>query len=174
MSEYSIIGPSHHDVYPAISPAHTLKAAAKGKIVLITGGGTGIGKATAHAFAQANAKMVIITGRRIEKLEAAKVSIETESQACRVLALSCDVKDEKSVKNLFAELKTQGLTVDVLVNNAGTRESKGQIVDTDPKTWWGDYVSVLPKHIYSYHLLQYPNTVYRSSFNVQGSFERLQ
>ena len=99
----------------------------------------------AIAYAQAGAEIVIITGRRANKLDDVRAVIGKESPSCRVLALSCDVKDEKSVDDLFATLKAQGVHLDVLINNAGSSAGKGSIADSDPSLWWGDYVSPTTK-----------------------------
>jgi NADP-dependent 3-hydroxy acid dehydrogenase YdfG len=57
-----------------------------------------------------------------------------------LLALSSDVKDEKSIENLIAELRKHNVQVDVLSNNTGTSNSWSSIKDSGPTTWWGDYV----------------------------------
>ena len=58
----------HHAPYDDIDPKSP-ELSVSGKVVLITGGGTGIGSATVAAFATAGAKHVIIAGRRMEPLE---------------------------------------------------------------------------------------------------------
>jgi len=68
-----------------------------GKLAVITGGGSGIGEATAHVFAQAGAT-VVVTGRRIEPLE--KVARTTGGHA-----IACDVSDQADVQAMFAKAK---------------------------------------------------------------------
>lgn len=87
------------------------------KVVLITGATSGIGKATAQAFAKEGYK-VIITGRRTERLEALKADLE-EQYGAKVCVASFDVRDEQLCNNLLATLPNEFAEVDILVNNAG-------------------------------------------------------
>lgn len=87
------------------------------RVALVTGGGTGIGKAAAKALLQAGYQ-VVITGRNIDKLEAALKDIGGTQVS--TLAVASDVGDPESVKQLFARLKEKFGRLDVLFNNAGT------------------------------------------------------
>jgi len=88
------------------------------KIALITGGSSGIGLATAILFAREGAKVAILA-RRPDKLHEAKAEVQRAGEPGKVLAIPCDVTDEKAVAAAFREtVKTFG-RVDVVVNNAG-------------------------------------------------------
>ena len=88
----------------------------KGKVAVITGGGTGIGKACALAFAEEGCK-IAICGRRQDKLD----SVKKEFASCgrELLAVAADASMEKQLE-VFAELiyKQYG-RIDIWVNNAG-------------------------------------------------------
>lgn len=98
-----------------------------GKLAVITGGGSGIGEATAHVFAQAGAT-VVVTGRRLEPLE--KVA-----NAVGGHAIACDVSDQGDVKKLFAQAKEITGSVDVLLNNAGGPGPIAPVADVDMGEW---------------------------------------
>lgn len=83
-----------------------------GKHALVTGGGTGVGKAIALALAQAGVA-VTICGRRKAPLEA----VAQESKG--IHAIAADVTDEVAMANLFAEAEKAGGPVDIVVANAG-------------------------------------------------------
>jgi len=85
-----------------------------GKIVLVTGAGTGIGRAIALAFLRAG-DSVVLAGRRQEPLDA----VAAESGTDRALAVSADVGNPASVDALFTTIKEKFGRLDVLVNNAG-------------------------------------------------------
>ena len=87
------------------------------RVALVTGGGTGIGKAAAKALLQAGYQ-VVITGRNLDKLQAALEDIGGAD--ANTLAVASDVGDPDSVKQLFASLKAKFGRIDVLFNNAGT------------------------------------------------------
>jgi NAD(P)-dependent dehydrogenase (short-subunit alcohol dehydrogenase family) len=84
------------------------------KVALITGGGTGVGKATAVALAKVG-YAVVLAGRRAEPLEAAAGEIGKNA-----LAVATDIGDPASVKALFARTKEKFGRLDLLFNNAGT------------------------------------------------------
>lgn len=88
-----------------------------GKVVLITGASTGIGEATAHAFAKAGAR-VIISARTEYKLHALRTALE-QSYDADVLSLSLDVRDRDAVATALAGLDRDWMDIDILVNNAG-------------------------------------------------------
>ncbi len=88
----------------------------RGKVALISGGGTGIGRATAQAFASSGAR-VAICGRRPEPLQA--VCDELEASGAECMALPCDVREPDQIKRLLDATLDRFGTVDVLVNNAG-------------------------------------------------------
>lgn len=88
----------------------------KGKVIVITGGGTGLGKAMSSYFLQLGANLVI-TSRKLEVLK--KTAEELKNQfGGDVLPVECDVRDEKQVDNLLKETLAHYGKVDVLVNNA--------------------------------------------------------
>jgi NAD(P)-dependent dehydrogenase (short-subunit alcohol dehydrogenase family) len=85
------------------------------KIALITGGGTGVGRATALALAKAGWSLVL-AGRRQEPLE----QTVADAAPAECLAVVTDVSDSASVENLFAKVKERFGRLDLLFNNAGT------------------------------------------------------
>ena len=88
-----------------------------GKVALITGGGTGIGRAIALAFAREGAS-VAVAGRRLEKLR--EVINEVHKQDGAGLAMECDVTRSRDVERAVKGTVERFGRVNVLVNNAGT------------------------------------------------------
>lgn len=88
----------------------------EGKHVLVTGGGTGIGRAVAHAFVRTGAA-VAICGRRPEPLEATRAELEAIGGRC--VAISCDVREPDRVASMLDAVLEEFGSLDVLVNNAG-------------------------------------------------------
>ena len=86
------------------------------KVIIVTGGGSGIGRCTAHELASLGAQ-VVITGRKIEKLE--KIAAEISEDGGKVHFIVCDNRDEEQVKNMIAEVIEKFGKLDGLVNNAG-------------------------------------------------------
>jgi NAD(P)-dependent dehydrogenase (short-subunit alcohol dehydrogenase family) len=86
------------------------------KVALVTGAGTGIGKAAAKALLNGGFQ-VVLTGRNLEKLTLAIQAIGGNHQNC--LAIACDVGKPEEVRRLFAEIQKQFGRIDVLFNNAG-------------------------------------------------------
>jgi meso-butanediol dehydrogenase/(S,S)-butanediol dehydrogenase/diacetyl reductase len=101
----------------------------KGKVALITGGGTGIGTAIAERFV-ADGAQVCITGRRKELLEKVAQSLPSGS----VAICPGDVSQEEDVKRMVETTVKFGGKIDVLVNNAAINHP-APIAELDPKTW---------------------------------------
>ncbi|POY41526.1 short-chain dehydrogenase [Flavobacterium alvei] len=90
--------------------------ALKGKVIVVTGGGSGLGKAMTRYFMELGAK-VAISSRDLEKLQNTAKELETETGGT-CLAVQCDVRHYEEVENMLEEvLKTYG-KIDVLLNNA--------------------------------------------------------
>lgn len=99
------------------APAFPLAPEAnRGRVALITGGGTGIGRATALALTASGAS-VVICGRRPEPLHDTARAIERTGG--RVLAVSADIREPDQVERAVGAALERFGTVDVLVNNAG-------------------------------------------------------
>lgn len=98
-----------------------------GKLAIITGGGSGIGEATARVFADAGAR-VVVTGRRLGPLE--KVAGEIGGHA-----IACDVSDHGEVKAMFAKAHKITGNVDVLLNNAGGPGPIAPVAEVDMDAW---------------------------------------
>jgi 3-oxoacyl-[acyl-carrier protein] reductase len=88
----------------------------KDKVVIITGGGTGIGKATAVKAAEAGAKVIINYSRSAK--EAEETAGEISKRGGTALAVKADVAKEKEVNDLVSKTVSAFGTVDCLVNNA--------------------------------------------------------
>jgi NAD(P)-dependent dehydrogenase (short-subunit alcohol dehydrogenase family) len=89
----------------------------KGKIALVTGGGTGVGRAISAALLAAG-YTVMISGRRKEVLDDAAKALAAETGG-KVRAIAADVSDPVSVAALFDGIKSGFGRLDLLVNNAG-------------------------------------------------------
>jgi len=90
--------------------------ALKGKTIIITGGGTGLGKAMGTYFLQLGANLVI-TSRKLDILKQTAAEMEAATGG-KVLAIACDVRKYEEVENMLNEsVKTFG-SVDALLNNA--------------------------------------------------------
>jgi NAD(P)-dependent dehydrogenase (short-subunit alcohol dehydrogenase family) len=88
----------------------------KPKIVLITGGSGGLGRALASVFATQGHR-VVITGRNPDKLDSTAEQISINGG--QILALPCDIVDRDQVKGLAHEIATRWGRVQILINNAG-------------------------------------------------------
>ena len=103
----------------------------KEKIAVITGAGSGIGRSTALALAEAGFK-VSLGGRRIENLEETAQHINDESG---VLTVPTDVTNPGSVQNLFKTTVDRFGRVDLLFNNAGTSSASTLLEDLSDEEW---------------------------------------
>src|SRR5262245_58821125 len=88
-----------------------------GRVALVTGGGTGIGRATAIELARSGAS-VVICGRRAEPLDRTRAEIVSETGA-ECLAIGADVREPDEVDHVVGAALDRFGHVDVLVNNAG-------------------------------------------------------
>ena len=101
---------------PDLFKDRSLSGAIGGRVVLITGASSGIGRATAVKCAAAGAK-VLLVARSPEKLEETRAEIEESGGAAHIH--KCDLSDLDDVQRMAAEVLEQHGRVDVLVNNAG-------------------------------------------------------
>lgn len=88
----------------------------KDKVIIVTGGGSGLGKSMSKYFLQIGAK-VVITSRKIEKLQLAADEMRKETGG-EVLTVACDVRNYNEVENVLAKTLEKFGQVDGLVNNA--------------------------------------------------------
>jgi NADP-dependent 3-hydroxy acid dehydrogenase YdfG len=105
-----------------------------GKAVLLTGGGSGIGLATAQSLIQAGAR-VAIAGRDEAKLRKAADRI---GGGDRLLVRACDVTDKGQVTALADAVTARFGRIDILINNAGANVKNRTVRELDPPTW--DYL----------------------------------
>lgn len=102
-----------------------------GKTAVVTGGGTGIGRAIALSLA-ANGCHVAVTGRRMAPLKETAAAHQGQSP---ILAYEADVGDREAVGRLFAWAAEQLGKVDILVNNAGVNVPDRSIASLRPEDW---------------------------------------
>ncbi len=99
-----------------------------GKVAVVTGGGSGIGKAIAGAYVHEGCS-VVIASRGADKLQQAAREIQAAATGtARVVAIPADITDEKQVVALFGKVTQQFKRLDILVNNSG--QFGGGRVDT--------------------------------------------
>ena len=103
----------------------------RGKIVFITGASAGIGLATAQAFAQQGAKL-LLCGRRLDKLtQLAKTLNDAED----IYTFKLDVQDRAAVESTLADLPEEWKSIDILINNAGLSRGLNPLYEDDPQNW---------------------------------------
>ncbi len=121
------------------------------KVAVITGGGTGIGRAISILFAREGAK-VVVAGRRKEALDG--VVSEIQNSAGEAFAVLTDVSDSEQTSNLIKSTIEHFGKVDILVNNAGvalsgdtvsgSEKDWDKVIDTDLKGVWLTSKAALP------------------------------
>ncbi|KAK5211634.1 hypothetical protein LTR41_003095 [Exophiala xenobiotica] len=111
---------------------------AAGKLIVVTGAGSGIGAASAIVWARAGAEGIALAGRRLEKLEETASQIRAlKNGSTKLLAVPTDVTKDADVANLFAQtVKTFGRSPDVVLSNAGAVEV-GPMGEQGVDVWWG-------------------------------------
>ena len=102
------------------------------KIALVTGAGTGVGRAAALALAKAGYDVALV-GRRAEPLNAVKAEVEALGRTA--LPVTADVSERDSILALFAKVKSTFGRLDVLFNNAGMGAPPVPLEDLPYETW---------------------------------------
>jgi NADP-dependent 3-hydroxy acid dehydrogenase YdfG len=105
---------------------------AEGKIALVTGAGSGIGRATALLL-QKKGYSVVLTGRRLEALE--ETAGMAASDGGKMLPISVDIADPDSVAAAFKQTRDEFGRLDLLFNNAGTSAPGVPMEELTPKQW---------------------------------------
>ena len=103
----------------------------RNKVVLVTGAGSGIGRATALAFAREGAS---VAAADVSLPKAEGVAAEAAAAGGRALAVACDVSNPDDCSRAVREVESALGPLDVLVNNAGVGAS-GTVLTTDEATW---------------------------------------
>lgn len=98
------------------------------RVIVVTGAGSGLGRAMAHALLEAG-HHVVLTGRSRAPLE------ETANGHERSVVVPADVSSVESVRDLFARVAGDYGRIDVLINNAGTFGPAGSADEIDPADW---------------------------------------
>jgi NAD(P)-dependent dehydrogenase (short-subunit alcohol dehydrogenase family) len=102
------------------------------KVAVVTGAGTGVGKAAALALLR-EGYAVALAGRRKDKLE--ETAAEAKSLTGKALVVETDVTDPKSIRDLFAKTRDAFGRLDVLFNNAGIGAPAVPLEDLPYETW---------------------------------------
>jgi NAD(P)-dependent dehydrogenase (short-subunit alcohol dehydrogenase family) len=126
----------HHEQYPAIDPTTSLRGSAAGKIIFLSGASSGIGQATAIAFAQAGAEAIYVTARSKGRLEETKDKIVAISPRTRCAYSVCDVTNEEQVKAAITECVDRFGGIDAADANAGYLGRWSKIGESDTASWW--------------------------------------
>ena len=108
------------------------KISLDGKVALVTGGSRGIGHASALAFADAGAD-VVVTSRKLTDLEV--VVEEIKAKGRKGLAVASHVAKVDDLKNLVEQVKAEFGRIDILMNNAGTNPYYGPLMDAEEWAW---------------------------------------
>ena len=112
--------------------ANTFRLNLQGRVALVTGAATGIGRATALAFAQAGA--VVVINHLARPAEAVTLQCEIEALGGRALVIEADVTQASQVSSMVLQVQAACGAVDVLVNNAGILQEK-PFLDTTESDW---------------------------------------
>ena len=105
----------------------------KGKIAFITGASSGIGAATARAFASEGARL-LLAARRKDRLDALELEL-LKASAAAVHSIQLDVRDREQVESAVAGLPAEWRAIDILINNAGLSRGLDKVQEGKPEDW---------------------------------------
>ncbi len=104
------------------------------KVVFITGASSGIGRATAKAFAAQGAHL-LLCARRMDRLAELAKELSALVPTARVLPVQLDVRDSAAVREAVRDLPEEWKPIEVLVNNAGLSRGLSKVYEDDPQNW---------------------------------------
>ncbi len=115
----------------------------KGRVIVVTGGGTGIGAALTEGFARQGAQVVFL-----DVAEDASMALAETLSDCRLPPLfkPCDLMDLEILRQTFAEIIAAHGPIDVLVNNAAN-DDRHTLAEVTP-AYWDDRIGVNLRHLY--------------------------
>ncbi|KKO98352.1 short chain dehydrogenase [Trichoderma harzianum] len=131
----------HNTAYPAILASRP-ELSQQGRVIYVTGGSAGIGLAICHAFGEAQAATVILTGRRQGALNEAVKTLSKKHPKTKFIGQVLDVSDRPATEKAWAQLDADGIVVDVLILNAAFvtyRQSK--MIDLKFDEAWPSWVT---------------------------------
>lgn len=128
----------HSKSYDKIDPKRP-ELSAKGKNVLVTGGGIGIGAAVVRSFAEAGASTIGILGRTESALMETKESVESDFKSTKVIVLVADLTDEASVTKALKSFNDSVGLIDVLVHNAAYMSDLVPIANAEVGEWFKSF-----------------------------------
>jgi NAD(P)-dependent dehydrogenase (short-subunit alcohol dehydrogenase family) len=123
------------------------------KVAIVTGGASGIGKATCEAFARLGAQVAVV-----DRNEAGAKAVAADIGG---LGVGCDVASESAVNAMVAEVRREFGDIDVLFNNAGVATG-GDPLTTDPQVWQTQWDINVMAHVYAIRAVL-PNMLERQS-----------
>jgi len=106
-----------------------------GRTAIVTGAGSGIGRAIALELARHGAR-VVGCGRRLDRVQETQQRVEAESGVMQSIA--CDVTDRAQVQAMTQSAVDAFGSLDILFNNAGSFITLGGLWEVDPEDWWTD------------------------------------
>jgi 3-oxoacyl-[acyl-carrier protein] reductase len=123
------------------------------KVAIITGGGRGIGKATAIALAQAGAR-VVVAARTLSEIKS--VANEIQTMGGQALAIQTDVSNEQDVQHMIQKTMEVYERIDILVNNAAVNLPPKSLVDLTLEEWnWVMSINLTGVFLCSKYVLQH-------------------
>ena len=128
----------HSDTYPAIEPSNP-ELSTKGKNIVITGGGSGIGPVIAESFAKSGASSISILGRTAKTLVETKNRLQKQYPKTQFYHYVADIVDKLALITAFNAIKESVERVDVLVANAGYLPDILPIAKSNPDDWYNGF-----------------------------------
>lgn len=128
----------HTTSYSDISPSRPELSTA-GKVVILTGGGSGAGPLLANSYAAAGTLKLAILGRTLKTLQETKATLEASYPGIQILALVVDIVDAVEVDSAFAAAAAAFGPINILVSNAAYLPTPGIVSVSDTQDWVKGY-----------------------------------
>lgn len=126
----------HTETYASISPSRP-ELSTRGKAVVITGAGTGVGAATALAYAESGAANLALVGRTKKTLLVTKEAVEKAYPETRVYTYVADLTDAPSLKAALESFSTTtNSKLDILIANASYLPDLSPVLKSKVQDWW--------------------------------------
>ena len=159
----------HRGSYLAIKPTRP-ELSAKGKVVLITGGGQGIGLSVALGFANANASHLILLGRTLSTLTTGQTKIAELYPMIKVHLFTADVTDPSAVGSIFGKVHEEIGPIDICISNASYLSQLCPIDAASLDDWFRSFeVMVKGALIIAQEFLKHKSTNDAAFINISSS-----